>query len=81
MGIFYLTVFVNSKGDKFNFESIDPMIDEGDMERGYIRKEDLKAIIEKRSKISPIDGWVIEYTSCSIGGDLTPIESRRLPVY
>lgn len=87
MGIYWLTCFysdVDRLEESITLANIDPIIDDGDIQQGYVRKEDLLHIFGTRCKITADmiteKSYLIEYTWTSLEMNSGKKETRRLPV-
>lgn len=95
MGIYWLTRFYSNirqsmKSDSFIIlGTIDPLINEADVSRGYVLAEELLSLRRwEDSKLVSIvteeeitsDSWIVEYQWTSANMSADPIETRRFPV-
>lgn len=86
MGIYYKTYYYKNIEDKNIFYVLahtDRILDSGDIERGYVKKEDLFQYYS--SQIKPEDitekSYIVEYVLTTYEPSSELQETRRLPVY
>lgn len=82
MGMYWVTYFVSDTlkpTEKILLSKMDPLIQNSDFTRGYVKKEDVSKFTNEDIKITE-RSYLIEYVFCTLttSGDL--VETRRLLV-
>lgn len=82
MGFYYQTVFYNNKNKQIVLANDCPIIDDDDIKRGYVLKEQLLSYYGHLVKNDDItdNSKIVEYVMTTLDGTMSTSETRSLAV-